>query len=182
MAIACQDIDVRAQQLRALMQAHQALVFNLCLRLTKDYFTAEDLTQEVFLAAYQSLGRFDGANPAGWLTTIATRKCLDYLRSAAAKRTRPAEEQALLCFPAPAAQQPEQEFFDGHFEEALQNACERLKEPYQSVALGYYREGKPLAAIARETGAPVDTVRTRCYRAKHMLRQILVKELYTHEA
>ena len=167
----------RDQQLRELMQAHQTLVFNLCLRLTKDYFTAEDLAQETFLAAYQSIAKFDGVNPAGWLATIATRKCLDYLRSAAVKKTRSAEDRVLLHFPAPAAQQPEQEFFHGHFEEALQKACERLKEPYQSVALGYYCEEKPLTAIAKETGTPIDTVRTRCYRAKHMLRQILEREV-----
>jgi len=159
------------------MQAHQALVFNLCLRLTRDYFTAEDLAQETFLAAYQSLERFDGANPAGWLTTIATRKCLDHLRGAAARKTQPMEGKALLHFPAPACRQPEPMFFDSHFEQALRTACEALREPYQSVALGYYCEGKALAAIAKEAGVPLDTARTRCHRAKHMLRQILEKEL-----
>jgi len=169
--------DTRDTRLRELMQAHQALVFNLCLRLTKDYFTAEDLAQETFLAAYQNMERFDGANPAGWLTTIAARKCLDHLRSAAVKKAQPMEDETILQFPAPVAQQPERQFFDSHFEQALQTACEALREPYKSVALGYYREEKPLAAIAKETGAPIDTVRTRCYRAKHMLRQILEREM-----
>jgi len=164
-------------QLRELMHAHQTLVFNLCLRLTKDYFTAEDLTQEVFLAAYQAIGRFDGTNAAGWLTTIATRKCLDYLRSAAVKKTRPMEDETLLHFPAPASQQPEPEFFDGHFTERLHTACENLKEPYRRVALGYYCEEKPLAAIAKETGTPLAAVRTQCYRARQMLRTILEQEV-----
>jgi len=164
-------------QLRELMQAHQTLVFNLCLRLTKDYFTAEDLTQEVFLAAYQNIGRFDGANAAGWLVTIATRKCLDYLRSAAVKKTQAMEDDTLLHFPAPASQQPEPAFFDGHFTERLHSACKTLKEPYQHVALGYYCDEKPLAAIAEETGTPLAAVRTQCYRARQMLKQILEQEV-----
>ena len=176
-AIAALDIASKDTQLRELMQAHQTLVFNLCLRLTKDYFTAEDLAQETFLAAHQNLERFDGANPAGWLTTIATRKCLDHLRSAAVRKSQFTEDDALLRFPSPVAQQPEARFFDSHFEQALQRACEALREPYKSVALGYYREEKSLAAIAQETGTPIDTVRTRCYRAKHMLRQILEREM-----
>ena len=166
----------KEKQLRELMQAHQTLVFNLCLRLTKDYFAAEDLTQETFLTAYQTLERFDGANAAGWLTTIAARKCLDYLRSAAVKKTQPVEEDTLLHFPAPESRQTEPAFFDGHFTEKLHRACENLREPYRSVALGYYCEEKPLAAIARETGVPIAAVRTQCYRARQMLRTILERE------
>jgi len=163
-------------ELTRLMQAHGARVFGLCLRLTRDWFAAEDLAQDTFLAAWQALERFDGANEAAWLAKIATRKCLDYLRSAPAKRTQAAEDEKLLAFPVPGEQQTENIFFEGYFEEALRGACEALKEPYRETALGYYCEGQTLAEIARRSGAPPDTVRTRCYRAKQMLKQILREE------
>ena len=159
------------------MQAHSASVFGLCLRLTRDWFTAEDLAQDTFLSAWQALERFDGADEAAWLAKIATRKCLDHLRSAPARRTRAEEDKVLLAFPAPPAQQTENIFFEDHWEEALRGACEALKEPYRETALGYYCEGRTLAEIAGRGDVPLDTVRTRCYRAKQMLRQILREEV-----
>jgi len=164
-------------ELARLMQAHGAHTFSLCLRLTRDWFAAEDLTQDTFLAAWQALERFDGANEAAWLAKIATRKCLDYLRSAPTRRTQAVEDETLLAFPAPQERQTEDIFFEGHFEEALRGACEALKEPYREAALGYYCEGLTHAEIAQRSGVPPDTVRTRCYRAKQLLREILREEV-----
>jgi len=164
-------------ELTRLMQAHGAHVFGLCLRLTRDWFAAEDLAQDAFLSAWQALERFDGANEAAWLAKIATRKCLDHLRSAPARRTQAAENETLLAFPAPAAQQTEDIFFEDHWGETLRQACEALREPYRGTALGYYCEGRTLAEIARHGGIPLDTARTRCYRAKQMLRQALAVQL-----
>jgi len=164
-------------ELTRLMSDHSALVFGLCMRLTRDWFTAEDLTQDTFLSAWQALDRFDGASETAWLTKIATRKCLDHLRSAPARHTRAAPDDTLLLFPSPASTQPENIFFEEHWEGTLRGACEALKEPYRETALGYYCEGQTLAEIAQRSGTPHDTVRTRCYRAKQMLREILREEV-----
>ncbi len=37
-----------------LINQYQNLIFSICLKLTGDYFTAEDMTQEMFLAAYKN--------------------------------------------------------------------------------------------------------------------------------
>jgi RNA polymerase sigma-70 factor (ECF subfamily) len=163
--------------LRRMMEAHGARVFSLCLRLARDYFLAEDLAQDTFLAAWQGLERFDGANEAAWLAKIATRKCLDYLRSAPARRSQAVGDEALLAFPAPEICGTEGAFFEGHWEETLRRACGALREPYRETALAYYCEGQTHAEIAERSGAPPDTVRTRCYRAKQMLRQSLKEEM-----
>lgn len=159
------------------MREHGPAVFGLCLRLTRDFFLAEDLAQDTFLAAWQALERFDGGNETAWLAKIASRKCLDHLRSAPAKRTRFEENDALLAFPAPPSGETENIFFEGHWNDTLRGACKALKEPYRTTALGYYHEGKTLAEIAQSCDVPLDTARTRCYRAKQMLRDILRKEV-----
>ena len=64
-----------------LIDQYQNLVFSLCLKLTGDYFAAEDLTQDTFVAAYQHLGEFDGATEKAWLCRIAGAEgicCLGY--------------------------------------------------------------------------------------------------------
>ena len=166
-------------RLRQLMQAHSTMVFNLCLSLTKDYFLAEDLTQDTFLAAYRGLHSFDGRHEAAWLTKIASRKCLDHLRSAAARKTQPAQRETLEAAQAPAAQQPENIFFETHWDEALRRACAQLREPYRGVASGYYCEGRTLSQIAQANGDSLDATRSRCHRARGMLQKILKEELRT---
>ena len=42
------------------MDQYKNLVFSVCLKLTGDHFTAEDITQETFIAAYRHLEDFDG--------------------------------------------------------------------------------------------------------------------------
>ena len=47
---------------------------------------AEDLLQDIFLAAHRKLDGFRGESALGtWLYRLATNQCLDYLRSRAAR-------------------------------------------------------------------------------------------------
>ena len=51
---------------------HSPLIRNLCLRLTRDQATADDLTQEAFLQVHRKLGLFRGdAGFATWVYRIA---------------------------------------------------------------------------------------------------------------
>ena len=61
--------------LERMVGQYQNLIFSICYRIVGDYFEAQDLTQETFLAAYRNLGSFDGTNEKAWLTRIATNKC-----------------------------------------------------------------------------------------------------------
>jgi len=169
----------RDAQLKRLMQSHGTMIFNLCLRMTRDYFLAEDLAQDTFLAAWNNLHSFDGQHETAWLTKIASRKCLDYLRSAAARTTQATEDETLQGYASPERQEPENVFFEGHWDDALRRACEELREPYRTVALGYYCEEKTLAEIARESGEGLDAIRSRSYRAKKMLQIALKEEIRT---
>ncbi len=75
------------------MGEYKNLIFSICLRMTGDYFTAEDIAQETFLSAYMHMDKFDGNNEKAWLCRIAANKCTDYLRSAAAKAVPTAEDE-----------------------------------------------------------------------------------------
>ena len=157
-----------------ILNKYEKLVFSICYRMVRDYFDAEDLTQETFLALYKALSTFDGENPKAFLTRIATNKCLDY-RKRAERRTSAVEEEELAVYPAKQAE-PEKLLLEKELTEALYKACEGLKPPYREVAVAYYCRGKTAIQIAEVQGKKTKTVQTQIRRARGMLQKCLKKE------
>lgn len=164
------------KQLETLMDTYQNLVFSICLKLTQDYFTSEDLTQETFLSAYHHLEEFDGQNEKAWICRIATNKCIDYQRRLA-KSALPAEEELFLEYPSGQGL-PEKEYMEKNIFEELKKACRELKEPYGTIAGMHFAEEKTAAEIAELTGKNLKTVQTHIYRARAMLREKYGKETF----
>ncbi len=62
------------------MRAYEDSVFSTVIRLTADAAQAEDITQEVFLRAYERFDQLRGsASCGGWLKTVATNLALNHL-------------------------------------------------------------------------------------------------------
>ena len=76
--------DVEAFNL--LVEGYQRLVYNLALRMLGSAETAEDATQDTFLAAYRAIGKFRGGSFKAWILRIAANSCHDRMR--AARRAR----------------------------------------------------------------------------------------------
>jgi RNA polymerase sigma-70 factor (ECF subfamily) len=69
-----------------LYRAHAGKLFSVACRMLGNPADAEDLLQEIFLAAHRKLDSFRGESALGtWLYRLATNQCLDYLRSRAAR-------------------------------------------------------------------------------------------------
>ncbi|TVZ06411.1 sigma-70 family RNA polymerase sigma factor [Trebonia kvetii] len=65
---------------RELIDPHRRELQAHCYRILGSVQDAEDVLQEALLAAWRSIGRFDGQSPRAWLYRIATNRCLNYLR------------------------------------------------------------------------------------------------------
>src|SRR5437764_8739448 len=62
-------------------------VFNVAYRFVGTYDEAEDLTQEIFLKVFRSLGTFDRrANFQTWLISVSRNLCIDRYRSGRRER------------------------------------------------------------------------------------------------
>ncbi len=166
----------REEQLTALIDSYQNLIFSICYKMTADYFAAQDLAQETFLSAYEHLHSFDGQHEKAWLCRIATNKCIDYM-SHSGRKSIPTEDIYLEKEKeGENGKTPEAICLEQESRERLLQNCNRLKPPYDEVAKAYYYDEIEVREIAAKSGKNIKTVQTQIYRAKHMLQKIYRKE------
>lgn len=81
------DLVLNAQEgnvdaFESLYREHVGKVYGLCLRMLRESSRAEELTQEVFVLAWQKLGSFRGDSAfSTWLYRLAANTVLGHLRS-----------------------------------------------------------------------------------------------------
>ena len=168
-------IDSKETLIRLINQ-YQNLVFSICLKLTGDYFVAEDLTQETFLSAYRHLGECLSEAEKAWLCRIASNKCIDYLR-AAARRDVPTEEEEIHSLEIADKEEPLNYVLNSEIMEELRVCCNALAPPYKEVAIAHFLDGKTAKEIAEESQTGINTVKTHIRRAREMLKKSYRKEL-----
>jgi len=71
----------------AIVRQHRRKVFNVAYKFTGRHDEAEDLTQDIFLKVFKSLGTFDRrANFQTWLISVSRNLCIDHYRSVRKER------------------------------------------------------------------------------------------------
>lgn len=69
-----------ARQFETFLHNYQNMVFSTAMRLTANQSEAEDITQEVFLRAYERFHELNGSpTVGGWLKTVARNLSLNHL-------------------------------------------------------------------------------------------------------
>jgi len=166
---------IQKQQFANYIKQYERLIITICLSFTKNYFDAEDLAQQTFLSAYTNFSKFDGDNFKAWLTTIATNKCRDFLKSPARaiNSVSPEDFEGLK----DKSETPEDILLKKHSRERIYSLCEKLKEPYRAVAVNYFCEDIKLSDMAKDTGQSLKTLQTHLYRSKKLLKILWEEEL-----
>ena len=157
-----------------LLTKYEKLVFSICYLMKNNYFDAQDLTQETFISVYKVMESFDEKNEKAYITRVATNKCLDHLKRAE-RRTMPSEDEELERG-SPPVDSAEKQVMEIVVMEQLEKCCNRLKEPYKTVAYEYFYKGKTAKEIAEHINANVHTVQTQIRRVRKVLRTQWDKE------
>ena len=164
------------------VRAHQVLVFRTCMGFTRSSEDAEDLTQEVFISAYQQLRHFKGDSKLStWLYRIAVNASLNYVRSSKKRSifqyieglfVRDKAETMTVVLPT--SDNPERQLIAIQEKEAIEQAIDLLPENQRvAFTLSKYDE-LPQAEIAAVMGISEGAVEQLLQRAKSNLRKKLI--------
>jgi RNA polymerase sigma-70 factor (ECF subfamily) len=173
------------------MRNYQNMVFSTAARLTGNDAQAEDISQEVFLKAYENYDHLSTSPTAGgWLKTVATNLSLNHL-SRYRNRWRFFSEFTRDSAEGDGSEQPEvdfaapETFFSGVDADERRAFVERaLAElpPNQRVPLVLYHfEDMPYDEIAKKLGVSLAKVKTDILRARAALAKVLARSGTAHE-
>jgi RNA polymerase sigma-70 factor (ECF subfamily) len=149
------------------------LVYAVALRITGDRETAEEVVQDVFQAVWQSAEGFQASSGSfsSWLLGIARHRAIDATRTRRARAR--AREHALDPMLPSDDSGPEQEASRSVMREIVKDALGSLPaNQRQAIELAYYG-GMTREEIARATGEPVGTIKTRLRLGLLKLRDLL---------
>ena len=142
-------------------------------RVAGDAHAADELVQDIWLRVVQGIGRLqDPGKFRPWLFGIAHRRLMDELRGRYAAPSLESDEATDgLAVGAP---DPDRELVARELERGLA----RLPAGERDVLSLFYLEELSLAEVAQALAVPVGTVKSRLFRARHLLRQQLTGEAH----
>lgn len=187
------DITNPSKTIKGWVELYFTSLYSWALYKTASRETAEDLIQDTFLAAFQSMDKFEGrSNPKTWLFAILNNKIADYhrrnLRSPVVSTQQQSDNTAYSLFDMLfdrngrwiKAQQPhdwpdesEHLLDDAAFNRAMQRCIEKLPATWFSAIQMKYLEEKKGELICQELQIAPTNFWQILHRAKLQLRKCL---------
>jgi RNA polymerase sigma-70 factor (ECF subfamily) len=165
------DRSAREAAFQEIFEALRQPVFALCRNLTGNSTEAEDVAQEVFLAAYRALPRFRGdSRISTWLHRIAIRTALRSNARRGRRRTAPLEFE-------PAGRTADDPLVAAELAKEFGAALATVPFGERVVLSLFSVEGLAHAEIAEILGVPVGTVWSRLHKARKRLMAALEPQL-----
>ena|SRR5215469_366562 len=170
--------NITAEEFDALVRRHQRRVHRLLLMLLRDPDEADNLTQDCFLRAYQSMGSFRGeCSLETWLLRIAANLARDQVRN---RRTSfwkrllgIGEDEDGWAEKVPArGASPEQAFMAREEVRAVWEAANQLPQQQRAVFMLRFVEDMELNEIATVLGLQAGSVKTHLFRALQNVRKM----------
>lgn len=160
------------------IDAYQNRVYGFVRRMVPSLDEAEDLTQEVFIRAFQHFANFDGrCSVKTWLFRIANNLCIDRARKLDRIPSQadyyPSSEDDEPIEIADVRWQPEMIALDGELVRLVEHGVATMSEKLRSVLLLHDREDMAYEEIAGTLEIPVGTVKSRLFLARAHLQNVL---------
>jgi RNA polymerase sigma-70 factor, ECF subfamily len=170
---------------RTIMQTHNRRLYRVARSIVCDGAEAEDVLQEAYLHAFQSLSRFRGeASLATWLTRIVLNEALQRVRrhtDLPVSRIELPDQSAGHVIPFPISgtpvADPERVMAQRQLCQLVERAIDELPQDFRTVLVARVVEGMGVDETAALLGIRPETVKTRLHRARRLLRVTLADHI-----
>lgn len=162
-----------------LVRRYQRPIVSYVYRMLNDYDASLDVTQEVFIKVYNSLDRYScDYKFSTWLYRIAHNAAIDHLRR------NSVNPQSLETESGDGAYQlqiesadptPEQERERSEWRSEIEAVVKLLPPAYRDLILLRHSRDLSYEEIAEVTSLPLGTVKNRLFRAREMMRGLLIE-------
>ncbi len=169
----------RHDEFEELVRRYQKQIVSYVFRIVGEYESALDVTQDVFIKVYNSLHRYSSEYKfSTWLYRIAHNAAIDHLRrnsiNAQSLETENADGTYQLQIEAPGSS-PEQDRKVKEWRAEIGQVVKRLPDTYKQLILLRHAYDLSYDEIAEVTGLPLGTVKNRLFRAREMMRNIMIE-------
>lgn len=142
----------------------------------KDHSTAEDITQETFIKAYQKHASFkEQSSLKTWLYKITVNLCKDHLKSSYIRRVVKKSTDLFRHIPTMDAT-PEECVINKSNDEELVDQVLKLEKKYREIIILFYFEEFEIKELAEVLNTSPNTIKTRLRRARQLLHEQLTSE------
>jgi RNA polymerase sigma-70 factor, ECF subfamily len=149
-----------------LVRRYNQRLFRTTRAILRDDSEAEDVMQEAYVKAFVKLDQFAGeAKFSTWLTKIAVYEALGRLRRAKRQEELPETMDT--------SDSPERTAYGRELQSAVESAVDALPPLYRTAFMLREIEDMSVAETADCLGITEETVKTRCHRARALLRSRL---------
>lgn len=160
-----------AEKFTELVERYKKLVYSVAYKFTRDAEEVNDLSQEVFVKIYKSLGRYDPQYKfSTWTVKVATNICLDFVRK---KKLNSVPLEEIENY-ARVESTPETIYIKREKSQRVRAAIEELPEIYRLPIIMYHQKGMSYNEIAEALGKPLSIIKNRIFRARHVLKESLL--------
>ncbi len=171
-----------------LVHLYERRVFSLIFRMLSNAAEAEDMAQEVFVQVFKAIGNFRGDSKLStWIYRIAINLCKNrakYLKVRHANEQDELEEVAERTHLGGQAganvaqvERPDEMIAGKEVERVVQQAIAQIDETFRECLILRDVEELSYEEIGEITGLPPGTVKSRIFRARAMLREIVERML-----
>jgi RNA polymerase sigma-70 factor (ECF subfamily) len=169
----------REDSFEELVRRYQRPIVNYVYRMLGNYDSALDVTQEIFIKVYNSMGRYRAEFKfSTWLYKISHNAAIDHLRRNSNHNQSVElenEDGTVRIQYEDKRISPEKERELGEWREEIQRVVKRLPSGYRELIILRHTNDLSYDEIAEITNLPLGTVKNRLFRAREMMKQIFVE-------